>query len=396
MKVLLIEPPPLGRYGNLRSKGMFGSGKIDMAWPPIDLLVLAGYLRVNGFECDVIDGNVLRPTQKELKSLISNYNPDIVIVNTSTPTIYSDLVVTQLTKKVSKDILTGAIGVHVMALPRETLAEEANLDFVTISECEEPILEIVKGEQLKKVKGIAFRDKNKKIKMTQPRPPLKNLDVLDIPAHDLVPLNLYKDPFVKKLPMTMTLLTRGCVNRCTFCSSVFYNYFRTRSVQNIIKELSWITNELGVREVRFMDDGITYNKKWGTNLFKAMKNACIEISWSTNLRADFIDRELLKTMKDAGCHTVHFGVESGNQTILNNVKKNLSIQTIKKATKLIKQSGIQMMNYFILGLPGETKETMKQTLEFAKELDGDIVTFNIATPHPGTEFYYYLKKMAIC
>lgn len=391
MEVLLIEPAPFGKYGNQRSKGAFGNLKTDIRWPPIDLMVIAGYLRKNGVGIRLIDGGGERLSAKELRSRISLREPQIAIINTSTTTIYHDLKVAKEIKEIWKTALVGAIGVHVMALPEDTLSLSQDLDFVIFSEPEIPILNLSKTLSLSSVRGLCRRENGNCVK-NPPEPPIQYMDELGIPAQDLLPLTLYQEPQLKRKPMTITMISRGCINRCVFCSSHFYGKYRLRSVENVMEELRWITRDLGVKELKFYDDGITYNREWAAELFNRMIEEKIDLTWNTNLRADSIDYEVARLMKMAGCHTVNMGLESASQDILNNIKKNITIEKMEQAVTDCKKAGLEVCGYFIIGLPGETLKTVNETIEFAKKLDLDLVTFNITAPHPGTPFYEYLEK----
>lgn len=391
MEVLLVEPPPFGKYGNQRSKGAFGNLKTDIRWPPIDLVVIAGHLRKKGVGVRLIDGGGERLSLEELRSRISIKEPQFVIVNTSTTTIYHDLEVVKEIQKIWENTLIGAIGVHVMALPEETLALCKDLDFVVFSEPEIPILNLSKTLNLSTTRGLCYRNKDNFIK-NPPEPPIQNMDELGIPAHDLLPLEIYQEPQIKRKPLTITMVSRGCINRCTFCSSYFYGKYRLRSVENVMEEMRWITRDLGVKELKFYDDGITYDREWAEALFTKMIDEKIDLTWNTNLRADSIDFDLAKLMKRAGCHTVNMGLESANQEILNNVRKNITVERMKQAVVDCKKAGLEVCGYFVLGLPGESNETVEQTVKFAKSLDLDLVTFNITAPHPGTPFYNYLDE----
>lgn len=391
IEVLLVEPPPSGKYGNHRSKGAFGNLKTDIRWPPIDLVVIAGYLRKNGIGVRLIDGGGERLSFKKLRKIIAAKEPQIVIINTSTTTIYHDLKVAGEVKSIWKNALVGAIGVHVMALPEDTLSLSNDLDFVVFSEPEIPILNLSKTSSLSSVRGIYYRENGNFVK-NPPEPPIQDMDELGIPAHDLLPLDIYQEPQIKRKPLTITMVSRGCINRCVYCSAHFYGRYRLRSVENVMEELRWITRDLGVKELKFYDDGITYNREWAAELFSRMIEEKIDLTWNTNLRADSIDYELARLMKTAGCHTVNMGLESASQDILNNIKKNITIEKMEQAVTDCKKAGLEVCGYFIIGLPGETLKTVNETIEFAKKLDLDLVTFNITAPHPGTPFYDYLEK----
>lgn len=391
MRIALVEPPPQGIYGNLRSKGSFGNFKADITWPPIDLIILAGFIRNQGHDCFIIDAGGERLSLEEIQNRLKKENYDLCLFNTSTTTIFLDAEIAFISKQINPKALVGALGVHPMTEPEETLLMENCIDFVIYSEIEPPLLEIMNGVALDTVKGVALR-RGGQILRNPPASPLKNLDDMGIPAHDLIPIGIYKDPQVQRTPYSVTMATRGCVAACTYCSAPLYNFYRKRSIPNVIKELKWITQELGVKEIKFYDDGLAYDRKWLVQLCNAIIDEKIDITWNTNERAEFIDLELAQLMKRAGCYSINIGVESGNPDILKNADKRTTHEKILEGAKAIKGAGIKLMTYFIVGLPGETKETIEETYQLAVKLDGDFATFNVATPHPGTPFMTYLEN----
>ncbi len=391
MRIALIEPPPQGIYGNLRSKGSFGNFKADISWPPIDLIILAGFIRHQGHSCFIIDAGGERLDLPEIEKRLAKEKYDVCLFNTSTTTIFLDMEIAFISKKVNPTALTGALGVHPMAEPEETLSMESTLDFCIYTEIEPPLLQIMNGMALESINGVAWKKAGVIIK-NPPASPLKNLDDMGTPAHDLIPLGIYKDPQVQRTPYSVTMATRGCVCACTFCSAPLYNFYRKRSLPNVIKELKWITEELGVKEIKFYDDGLAYDRKWLVALCNAIVENKIDITWNTNERAEFIDLELAQLMKRAGCYSINIGVESGNPNILKNADKRTTHEKILIGANAIKAAGIKLMTYFIVGLPGETRETAEETYQLAIKLDGDFATFNVATPHPGTPFMTYLEN----
>ena len=391
MKIVLIEPPPVGVFGNLRSKGSFGNFKADIRWPPIDLIILAGFIRHQGHECFIIDGGGVHLSMEAIKTQLQKEPYDLCLFNTSTTTIYFDMEMAVLSKSVYPDVLVGTLGVHPMAEPEETLLMEENVDFCILSEIEPPLLEIMNGTPFEKVKGLAYRSSEGILRNPSPKP-LKNLDDMGIPAHDLIPVHLYRDPQVQRVPYSVTMLTRGCVCACTFCSAPLYNYYRKRSIKNVIKELKWVTEKLGIKELKFYDDGLAYDRKWLVTLCNAIIEEKIDLTWNTNERAEFIDVELACLMKKAGCYSINIGVESGSVQVLTNADKRTTHEKIIEGANAIKSAGINLMTYFVVGLPGETLETIEETYELAVKMDGDFATFNVVTPHPGTPLMSYLEN----
>ena len=393
MKVLLIEPSPLkkGLYYT-RSKGTFGHAKSSFVRPPIDLMVIAGYLRKLGHSVAIEDANVHQHDIAAVRERIGKEQPDMVVVNTSTPTIVNDLKVCGEAKSVVPGVITAAIGVHVMALPEEALETEPGLDLAVTGEPELPIAEFIEaGGRADNVKGLAWRD-GEKIKVNEDVEKVKDLDLFGIPAHDLVPLHLYHDPAMRRSPMTTTLMSRGCKYACSFCSMNFYSSFRLRSVESVCEELDWLVNDLGVREIKFYDSLFSGNHEWVQKFCERLITKGPKLSWYCSVRADELNADIVKLMRRAGCHTMHMGIESASQEILKNVNKKLDPSEVEMGVKWTHNAGIRVLGHFIFGMPGETKQTVRETIDFAKRLKIDIASFNMGVPHPGTPFHDYLME----
>ncbi|MBI4639088.1 MAG: radical SAM protein [Candidatus Tectomicrobia bacterium] len=191
--------------------------------------------------------------------------------------------------------------------------------------------------------------------------------------------------------MTITFTERGCISACTYCSAPFYSRVRRRHIENILEELRWIVS-LGIKEVRFFDCGFTNHVKFAHKLLDEMIREKLDLNWVCNARADRISPDLVEKMKAAGCHMVCIGAESSDPMILKNIKKHITSERVEEAVSQVKKGGMSTTVYFMMGLPGETRETIKETIEFARRLNPDLATFGIATPHPGTEFYRYMKE----
>jgi radical SAM superfamily enzyme YgiQ (UPF0313 family) len=389
--VLLIEPPRTAEKGNLRTLGSMGALKTDMPWPPLDLMIISGLLDKNNYKTAIIDANTLRMDFSQVKEEIKKEAPDMVVFTTSTPTIYHDLMIADITKEVSQNIKTSAVGTHIMALPEETLRENENLDFTILSESEIVILELLKsGLDPRNVKGVAYRDAGTILK-NPPHPLWHDLDAFGFPSHHKVPLRHYRDPMMRRSPMTITYTERGCINACIYCSSPFYSKVRQRSIEHVIEELKWIVS-LGIKEIRFFDCGLTNYIDRTDKILDEMINQKIDLTWACNVRADRFHLDIAKKMKRAGCHTVNIGAESADITILKNIKKNITPEMVEKAVQTARKAGLNALVYFMLGLPGETKESIKKTVKFARKIGPEIITLGIATPHPGTKFYEFLER----
>ncbi len=395
MDNLIIEPPSVSKFGCQRNMGGFGVNKADFAWPPLDLMMISGCLEHYGFLTSIYDFNNTKMTFEDVRQTILKEKPKMIVFSTSTPTLYNDLKIADIAKEISKDILVVAIGTHIMALPEETLAYNKNLDVAVYNESEWVILNLVKNKHNPAdVKGLCWRA-NDQIKRNPPQPNIQDLELLGFPSHDKIPIQIYHDSVVKRRPLAQIMAHRGCPGQCTFCCMPFFwSEYRTRSVDHVIKELKWI-KELGYKEVFWGDTRLTSDLKWAHELMDKMIENKINLSWFT---ADHVtsgigqDMTLLKKMKKAGCHQLRLGLESANLQILKNIKKGITPDQVRNTAAMIKKAGMEIMLFTIFGLPGETKETIAETIKFVNSMDVDYATMGVAQPRPGTAFYDYLVQ----
>ena len=246
--------------------------------------------------------------------------------------------------------------------------------------------------ELDNIPGLA-RWSNGEI-VLNPRPPhVEPLDSIPDPARDLLPLDRYTMPFTEGRPFTTVIPSRGCPFPCTFCRAgdVWGRKVRGRSPDRVVKELLEIRDRYCIRDITFMTDTLLTNREWALNLFHAMVEADLKIHWIGNARVDQVDPELLDAMKRSGCRLMSFGIESGSQEMLDAMKKQLTLQQCLDGIRMTKEAGITTFAYFILGMPGETKQTIRESIRFARKLGADYVNFHIATPFPGTEFYCQVR-----
>jgi len=280
-------------------------------------------------------------------------------------------------------------------LPEETLRSTPEVDIVVREEGEQTMLELVKvlerssSNGLKRVLGITYRE-GSNIRSNPPRPPILNMDTLPFPAFHLLPMGKYRlhPPFGRQTPAMPIITSRGCPFRCIFCSkAVFGKKYRSNSPAYIVDEIRFLKEKFGVKEIKFYDDVFTLDRKRVVAICTQLKEWGIDIPWSCETRVNLVDDELLRVMKDAGCYMIEYGVESGNQEILNYLKKGITLEKTIEAFKLTHEAGIETVAYFMLGSPQETSKTIQETIEFAKKIDPDFVQFSITTPYPGTELY---------
>ncbi|MBN2203320.1 MAG: radical SAM protein [Candidatus Aenigmarchaeota archaeon] len=393
-KILLVEPPAPKKHKSLRVLGSVGSLKANMIWPPYDHMLIGGLLRKNGiYDFDIIDAQNLNITYPQLKNMIRKARPEFVVFTTTNHSLPSDLNTAKVAKQVDKNIKTAAIGLSIQAIKDldNVMKKNKDLDFIVYNEAEYPVLNLIKNNyNPKDVLGIYYR-KGGKIVKNKPQPPI-DYDSLGIPAQDKIPLEIYKDPLMERKPFTLVCNSRGCVGSCIHCSSFpFQRPLRHRSIDNVIEELRLI-KRLGVKEIKFFDNCFTGNPKWTEKFLKRMIEEDFNFTWLCDVRADCTPMHLLKLMKKAGCHTIMMGGDSADQKVLDSMHKRQTVKQVEDAVKRIKSLGFKLLLYFEFGYPAETKETMEKTIEFAKRMDPDMVTFAVVTPVYKTQFYDFLEK----
>jgi len=366
MRTLLVNPP-------------YPFSEIPIM--PMGLSYLGSVLEHSGHEVQILDLLVSRYSKEKIKNKLDEYQPDIVGVTSVTLNypIASDIL--KYAKSVDKDVITIIGGPHVTFAPVETLTEAPWIDIVVRGEGEMTMLDIVSGKKLADIDGIAYRDKANGIKQTRERRLIEDLDELPLPAKHLFPLSRYL-----VLDVHASILTgRGCPFNCIFCvgSKMGGRRVRYRNPKLIVDEVEQALAS-GFREVNFEDDHLTLNHKHLNAICDEIIARGLKFNWSAFSRVDTVNSEILRKMKQAGCTWLLYGVESGNQEILNTIKKKITLQKVTDAVDMAKEVGIGILASFILGLPGETPETMRQSLQFAQGLEASY-GFHVLSPFPGTE-----------
>ncbi len=364
-------------------------------FPPLGLGYIAACLKQHNISVDLVDCTFL--SQEEALEKVRRSDPKII-------GIYSMFSMKEKAIQMAK-LLRGNCELLVAGGPLPTLnAEDFLRDFnvVVIGEGEETMLELVreveKDADLSRVRGIAYREKGKgKMKLTPPRGLIQNLDSIPFPTRELFDNQAYKNYYSKKFGYTTTSLitSRGCPFNCDFCSRpIFGNQFRTRSAANIVDEIETVL-AFGYERIWFADDCFTLNRKRLIDICNEILQRRIKIDWECLSRVDTIDREMTEKMKQAGCVRMFFGIESGNDSVLTLMKKKATTKQAKEAVHATKLSEIQVGAFFIVGYPGETNETVLDTVRFAASLPLDYLSFTLPYPIPGTPLYDRVKDKMI-
>src|SRR5208283_1703327 len=320
---------------------------------------------------------------------------DHVIIHTSTPSLKNDCKVAEAIKAQRPATKIGFVGAHAAVLPTETLKASTAIDWVGRKEFDYTCVEVAEGRDLATIAGLSYKDKDGKIKHNPERALIENLDSLpwmaDIYRRD-VDVQKYYNGYLNH-PYMSLYTGRGCPAQCTFClwpQTIGGHKYRVRSAQNVADEMAYLKKLFPeVKEYFFDDDTFTANLPRARDIAK--KIAPLGLTWSCNSRAN-LDYDNIKLLKDNGLRLFLVGYESGNDEILKNIKKGVTTDEMRRFTKACNQAGVIIHGTFILGLPVETKETIQQTLDFAKELDVFSIQVSLAAPYPGTELYEQARQ----
>lgn len=376
VKVALISPPPASPWAF-----------VDYQYPLIGLAYLAAVLEKDGHGVMVIDCPPQHLTYKHIEQEIGRFQPDIVGITSVTATVTSALKVAQIAKQACPQALVVFGGPHVTIADDQFILQHPEVDVVAKGEGEQTIVDLarcVSGlKSLKEIAGITFRN-NGQVVRTANRPCIQNLDELPYPAYHYFPLIKYR--IFKKICVPM-LTSRGCTSQCNFClvPQIAGNCFRARTPASVVNELEWVKDRYHVDFVTFNDEIFTYDKKRVLEICLEIKQRKIKVPWDCQTRVDLVSKELLRTMKDANCQLINFGVESASQKILNAMKKGTTVQQNEAAIIMAKEAGLSVTVSLVLGYPGETKETIQQTIYFIKKTEPDDLYLFLATPFPCTE-----------
>ncbi len=393
MKILLINPPLL----------MAERSNLTVAphiQEPLGLAYLAAAVRQGRpqDQIEILDCQVLGYSVDDLKSYFSANTFDVVGFTVPTLAFYNAQKTAQLVKQFfDATIIFG--GPHPTSLPEETLQEVAEADIVVIDEAEATIVELLnaleKGTELTEVRGIAFRQADETV-VTPPRPYIEDLDSIPMPARDLLAMRKYSPSptFFQRLPAYSIIDARGCPCRCTFCATLFGQSVRSHSKERICAEIELLIKDHGARCIIFRSDTFTISRARTEELCHEFIRRGLnkKISWHCQSRINTVTPELLKLMASAGCEGIHYGVESGNSRLLKVLNKGIRLEDVPQVFKWTRQAGITGCAYFMIGIPGETREETLKTIEFSRNCGADFASFSIFTPYPGSDLFDRIKS----
>ncbi len=423
--VLLVNPPSPDGGIWIRTQHRVGRrSREEMVWPQCSLAQHGAMLQPD-YSFDIIDAIAERLTWQEFEQRLRAKAPKYYFTQVTAPTLTNDMYGVMLAKSLGAQTI--AFGTHVTAMPTETMRDYPALDFVLRGEPEltfRELIDVLEGRQatrpewgqrlvektdptwqpapepadsggqavdLTRVKGLVWRRQGE-ICTNDARPFIPDLNDLPIPAYELLPLNQYRMPLMKG-PFAFVVTSRGCTAGCKYCiKHVSYQWSaRLLSPERIMKEL-WLLHDLGIHNIHMYADLFTINRDQVMGLCQRIVDEGLHIKWTCNSRVDYVDAEMLAAMGRAGCWMISWGIESGSEAILKRAHKGADPKKARQALLWARQAGIKNWGYFIIGLPGETVETIRQTIDFSKSLPLELALFHIAAPYPGTPFFFEVLK----
>ncbi len=419
--IVLVNPPTPDGGLWIRTQHRVGRRtRENMVWPQVSLAQMAAMLYPQ-HSVAVIDANAERMSWPEFAKKLDVLKPKYYMTQVTAPTLENDMYGCFLAK--ARGAQTIAFGTHVTPIPRETMRPYPPLDYILLGEPDltiRDLLDVMEGKvdqrpeniqkmfdnhdpmyepalnedgtvDMHKIKGLVWR-KGEEIVVNLTRPFIPNLDDMPLPMHEMLPWQDYRMPLIKG-PFTFIVTSRGCPAGCTYCiKHVSYQFsVRLRSAENIMEEL-WVLKKMGLNNIHMYADLFTVNRDQVMDLCQRMIDEKINLKWTCNSRVDYVDEEMLTMMGKAGNWLISWGIESGSEQILRHARKGAYPDKAERALRWARNAGIKNWGYFIIGLPGETEETIRETIDFSKGLPLDIALFHVAAPYPGTPFFFEVVK----
>ena len=367
----------------------------EMKVIPEGLCLVAAVIleKFKNFEVKIIDAQSLDYSFEETIKKILDYNPDYLGIGATILSIFSaDKIAMRIKNELDIPIILG--GAQITLLPNEVMKKFKSFDYGVVGEGERTIVELLdalekKKKNLSSIKGIIYNS-GKKINLTKPREVIEDLDEIPMPAWNLLEkIDIYSKSISRswRFPAFSFLSSRGCPGQCIFCPKLYGPRIRAYSAERLIQVVKYLQKEYKIKHIDFYDDNFVVFRDRLKKFCQYIIENKLDLTWTCLSRVNHINKDVLKLMKQAGCKKLEFGIESGNQKILDFEKKDISLEQVRKAVNLAHNQGIETAGFFILGHPLETKETLNQTINFAKNLDLDDAFFSYMVPYPGTYLY---------
>jgi len=371
MKILVVNPPAFNKKDFIR-EGRCMQTKSSWAalWMPLSLCYISAVLKNEGHEIRLVDCIAEKLDNKKLLDISRVFSPDLAVINTAIPSVAGDLQTASLLKETISGIRIIIVGMYPTLFEKEVLQKFTQVDYAIMDEPEWVIAHLVKSLSgygpLAAVRGLIYRNDNDIIVIERQVLSANKLDDLPFPARDLINNDAYRLPTNGK-KFTLLSVGRGCSGNCIYCiANIYYGRrFRKRSVTSVISEIEECVNRHDIRNFLFWGESFTTDKNYGEEICDEIIKKDIKITWSTTSRVDTLNQLLLDKMKKAGCVLLGLGIESYDQTILDNARKGVTTGQIEQAVSMVRKAGIKSMGHFVFGLPGETKITAMKSIKFA-------------------------------
>lgn len=376
--------------------------KVAPSLLPVSLVYLAGYMEKQGYTVRIFDGQVETMTDQTINRVITDFRPDVLGITCMTPMVIETRKVAAVAKATDPELMVVVGGIHPSILPDDMIRDE-NIDVIVRGEGEITFHELLQAwpdSDLKSIDGLTFRD-NGQVVHTPDRALLDDLDILPLPARHLVDYEGYHQvpDAVFAEPLREILTSRGCPFQCIFCSARFISGYKYRyhSPTRVLEEVDLLVNRYRARQIAVLDDNFVVDRQRTIDICEGLmrKGYHKKVVWTTAARADQVDFELMKLMKQAGFRLLSFGVETGSSRLLKMIKKGENMEQIRTAVEAAHRAGLKVRGTLILGLPTETREESLATIRWAQELRLDFAKFSLATPYPGTVLYEIANKQGL-
>ena len=393
LRVSLLNPPPyLGEKYIREGRCMQSVDSWATPWPPLSLAILAAQARELGHQVDLFDANVEDPGFgiPETVARVAAHAPDLVVVNMAFPSIDGDNETARAIKRACPEAVMLGFGLFFTLLDEEAMRACPVMDYGITGEPEATFEALLRrmsgGQELPGMRGLLWREGDQ-VRKGHARPYIEELDTLPLPARDLFRCERYLMPHNGRR-YTLINVARGCPYACTYCIAPFFygKKHRTHSVDYLIREMEQCQRELGITGFLFWEEIFTLDRPFVVELCEAIIAQGWDIEWASTTRADCLDLELLKLMRRSGCTLMGLGIETCEQSILDSTGKRMTVEKIREGVEMMQAADIKVMAHFMVGLPGETRETVDRTIRYATTLDPDYLQVYAAVPWPKTAF----------
>lgn len=392
MKVMLMNPPVLSGDAMVREgRCMQRKGAWTTLWPPLTLATLASLLKKENYDVLARDYVAENADRFSLINDLKNFSPELIVMNTVAASLYNDIAVAEIIKQTLPDVFISAIGLHASQVPESILNSNGSVDAAISGEPDRTIIELAEAirdkRPLDSVNNIAYKLDGNIVRTTN-GPNLIDINSLPMPAWEFFNLRKYLLPFSRK-PFLLVTTSRGCPYECSFCPIwIYYGRIpRFRAPDKIVDEIEYDVKRFGITDFLFWSESFTLNEEHVYEICNEILRRGLKINWMCNSRVDNVNQKMLALMRRAGCWLIGYGVESGSQEILDRTNKKITLETIQKAIDMAHREEITVVGHIIIGLPGESVESIKKTINFSINSGMDFAQFYCAVPFPGSKLY---------